>query len=293
LATDTNQSELVTSSVWADHFIQVAPSSSGLFLEQFGQLLAEHRNAKVYPAVNSDFDALMRLKTNGAHWHADFVLPAEHTVSIASDKIELARILSGLGVKTPRSFSADDVRSSKTPEKMFMKPRNGFGSRGARPISSSEAMTLPTDALAANVFQEVCDGPEVTVDAFHDAVTGDSISVCRERLEVKSGVCTKARLFLDKFLDAIAIRIGEFLEIRGSFCFQVMRSGGDWIVTDVNLRPGAGTALSCAIGADFFAAMHATRCGQQGIKHIDVNILQRGDAFVTRQYAEYVTRMPT
>jgi len=47
------------------------------------------------------------------------------------------------------------------------------------------------DLLGDFMVQDICDGPVVTVDGFHEADTGHGFAVCRERFEPKAGVCRK------------------------------------------------------------------------------------------------------
>ena len=292
VALDINPANLVSASVLADEFVHVAPSSEIKFQEQLCSVLDRNGGSHVYPAVNSDFFALAELRRSGAFAACDFVCLDDRYLSLATDKLYLDRTIRTIGVSTPEAFTIQDIEHKNVPECLFIKPRNGFGSQGARSITRDAILAMKEDQLRDFIVQEVCSGPEVTVDAFVDTKLGDCAVVCRERIEIKSGVCTKARLFADAELEALARRIGLALEIRGSFCFQVMRAKDKWVVTDLNLRPGAGTALSCAIGADFFSALHACRCGERGIDHIDTSWVKTGDCFVTRQYIEYVTSIP-
>src|SRR5208282_6948207 len=103
-----------------------------------------------------------------------------------------------------------------------------------------------------------------------------------ERIEIKSGVSTKCRLFADEALSRHAKSIAEVLNLTGSFCFQVMRNTTGWVVTDVNPRPGAATAMCLMTGNDFFAASFARCWGEDARRFLRV---VDGDQFVTRQYA--------
>jgi len=292
VALDINPAHLVSASVLADEFIQVAPSTDIRFQKQLSSVLYRHTNSHIYPVVNSDFYALAELRRSGTFKECDFVCPDDRYLSLATDKLFLDRTMQSIGIPTPETFTAEDIERKYVPECLFIKPRNGFGSLGARGITRNAILAMRENELQNFIVQEVCSGPEVTIDAFVDAKLGHCVVTCRERIEIKSGVCTKARLFANTELEDLARRIGFALEIRGSFCFQVMRAKDKWVVTDLNLRPGAGTALSCAIGADFFSAMHACRCGERGIDLIDLSLIEHGDCFVTRQYVEYVTSLP-
>src|SRR5207248_606409 len=123
----------------------------------------------------------------------------------------------------------------------LLKPRSGRGSVGVLRIDTKERFESARNSLGAYVAQEPCVSPEVTIDAFRGRDGKSFRAVARERLEVKAGVCTKARLFEDDELASIAERIGDGLDLTGTYCVQVMRSAesGRWLVTDVNPRPGA------------------------------------------------------
>lgn len=50
-------------------------------------------------------------------------------------------------------------------------------------------------------------------------------------------------------MHAIAERLCRLIELPPAFCFQVMTGpAGNWLITDLNPRLGAGTALSTACG---------------------------------------------
>ena len=123
------------------------------------------------------------------------------------------------------------------------------------------------------------------MDVFYDPENDFIRVVCRERIETKSGVSTKARLFEDDELSRFARTIAVGLKLKGSFCFQVMRNSHGWVVTDVNPRPGAATAMCALTGNDFFAATFAYHWGE------DARVFFRplnGEQFVTRQYSEFL-----
>jgi predicted ATP-grasp superfamily ATP-dependent carboligase len=128
--------------------------------------------------------------------------------------------------------------------------------------------------------------PEITLDTFRGR-DGRSRTVCRERLEVKAGVCTKARLFEDEVLADLGRRVAEGLDIRGSFCMQMMQNpqSNGWEITDVNCRPGAGTRLSAAAGVDVLSAWFADRWGEDPARFL--RPLSR-ECFVVRSYQEWV-----
>jgi len=291
IAIDINPPHLVTASILCEHYLQVSHSSCMEFQDQLASLIYKHPSSHIYPAINADYTALALVQRLHNFRNCDFVSIESQYLPLIADKLALYQFLTSIGVLTPITYSSSDVLNGEVPHILFAKPRNGYGSMGAGKITRDEVLVKSNQFFADNLIQEICQGPEITVDVYFDVKKGDVAVVCRERIEVKAGVCTKARIFLHKELESIAIQIGYALKYRGSFCFQVLTKDGRYVVTDLNFRPGAGTAISCSAGADFFSAMHACRCEENGMQYIDTSIIKAGDVYVTRQYFEYITKV--
>lgn len=288
IAVDTNPRHLVAASLIADEFAQVPPSSSPDYGAVIADLLCRHEVTRCYPMVSEDFRVFEILSCEPRLSFCDFVMPANE-VQAAYDKLYLFKILHASSFPIPDTLNVncsclDEIKG----DRLFVKPRSGFGSKGARLILKSELLGMgDRDKL---VIQSPCGAPEITVDFYHDWHRGHYLGVCRERLEVKSGVCTKARVFIDDELNELGAALARRFGIHGGFCFQVMWHGR-WVIVDVNFRLGAGTAISCAVGADFFAASHAARMGLDGMKYLNVALLRnRRSCYVVRQYCEFLTQ---
>jgi len=167
-------------------------------------------------------------------------------------------------------------------DKYFLKPRKGFGSNVKR-LSEIKG-SISNYNLEEFIIQEECGKPEITIDVCYDKIRNYFNYVCRERIEVKCGVCTKARLFYDKKLEKIAYTIADNLNLN-SYCFQVMNYKGEWAVTDINARLGAGTAMSFAAGMDFYSGMFAILWGEDPSKYFRPLLKE---TFVTRQYSDFL-----
>jgi hypothetical protein len=183
-------------------------------------------------------------------------------------------------IRTPNTVLLDKFESSKLD--YIIKPRHGFGSS----IIPYNFENFNNAKITSNNFivQERCNHPEITIDVFNSQ--GIFEYVCRERIETKSGVCTKARIFKDQKLESLALKISSGLNLR-YFCFQVMQVGNEWLVTDINPRLGSGTPMSKAVGLDFFAAMVADLLGYNVNRFFQY---LNKEKFVTRQYLNILSK---
>jgi hypothetical protein len=278
---DSNPHHLVAASLLSDRHIQMPSLKDAAFPEVLDLILGGERITDYILLHDAEFA------------FAEQVRPKHSSVSIwsspifprlAHDKVEAQNWLERLGLPVPLRY---DVVTLPEHGEFFAKPRRGFGSRGAsrQPVEVLRAM--PQEALHSLMVQEVCSGPEITVDSFYDAETGTHRAVMRERLSVRSGICLAARLFEDHTFSGWARRIGTALGQRGTICFQIMRASAGWAITDLNLRPGAGTAMSIAAGIDLLGAAVACRWGEPYAAMISRTLPAEG-VFVTRHYEEFV-----
>jgi len=277
-STDVNPSHLVTSSVFVDRHFQVLPASDPGYLKSITTIIDEHAIDTYVPLLNAEI--FLGLDIAKRFPQCD-IWTSELTASLSTSKREASQWLKGLGVAVPDTLSNPEI----DPEhEYFIKPDDGFGSVGARRIVGKDALELNT---ASNLVQPICSVPEITVDSFYDNSTGFCRAICRKRIEVKSGVCTKALVFENEELSLIAEKIGRGLAQRGTICFQVMTFESEYVVTDLNFRPGAGTALTISTGIDPIAAAFACRWLQPYESFLSIRLPHNG-VYVTRQYAEFV-----
>ena len=282
LGIDINPPSLVTASLLCDQTFQVGPSDAPEFAGRLVALIHEHRIHAFLPLLPGEIDSAIRIPHQAQIPPSfEFLFGSLALAGLTLDKLTLFEWLRKQGLPTPMTALAGLAFGEN---QYFLKPRAGAGSRGARRVSALELSSLPEARDDAWIIQEICDGTEVTVDAFSDPELGFFRALARERIEVKSGVSTKCRIREDPELAGFAASIASALGVSGSFCFQVIGKPGSWRITDLNPRPGAATAMSVACGNDFFGAMFARWLGRDYSGMFGV--LDR-PAIVTRQYADF------
>lgn len=285
IAADINPPELVATSLLADRFVRMPPSADSGFAEALVGGLAETGATHYLPLLDEEISsAALAREEGGLPGGLTVMAPPLKSARTALDKLAAAEWFVAHDLPTPPTKRPSEWQWTGAP--LFAKPRCGRGSIGARTIDDEAALlALGGDGSEDLIVQPRCEGPEVTVDA---VVLDEGVrAVCRERLEVKSGVCTKARVFEDPALEDLAGRIASGLGLSDVFCFQVMRLEGAWVVTDLNARPGAGTRLTVAAGVDVLGAMFHRRFG---LPYAHLVGRLPAERIVVRQYAEFVTR---
>jgi len=205
--------------------------------------------------------------------------PDKKTFYALSNKKMLHDTARSVGIPTPKIYTMESVDPTI---EYFVKPIIGFGSRNVKKILGAEIQSVQADEF---IVQEMCEPIEITVDIFCNL--GQVSCVCRERLETKAGVCTKARIFRDAVIEDRIRRLASIVSLPECCCAQFMwGKSGDWLLTDFNLRLGAGSALSAAVGFTIAEAAVAV-----WLKKLPfVFKLPANEHFVVRHYTELVTK---
>jgi len=284
ISADINPANLVTASLLADKHIIIPLNIDNQYnATLLGVLINENINTYI-PFIDQEiFIAAQLLEKNPEFQKISLQVKSSQIADLCNDKYKTFIFLSENNILTPDTHLLP-AKISKD-ENYIIKPRKGFGSKIIR---IPNLLTGISDFNSENfIFQHKCDKPEITVDVCFDKSSGFFKYICRERIEVKSGVCTKARLFYDEKIELIAFQIAEKLSL-SSFCFQIMNYNGEYAVTDINARLGAGTAMSVAAGFDFFSSMFAILWGDD--PSVFFRPLQK-EIFVTRQYSDFVMNL--
>ena len=279
---DTNARHLLAASPQIDAFEAAPAAADAGFAEWLKQTIARHQIDTYFPVIDSEIAIAANLRESGTLPGVCVVAPGAASAAIAYDKWAAFQLFSAAHIATPTCW-IDPALVDPALDRVLIKPRAGFGSRGVR-VDDARNVELQDGEMA----QQLCVGPEITVDAFHDSRTGLVRVLARERLEVKAGVCTKARIHESAELQALTQQLLSVWPYEGSFCYQLMRDciGGQWQIIDLNSRPGAGTAMSAALDNHFFAA-HFLRAWNEDaapcFKPLD------RDRYVIRRHLDVVT----
>src|SRR5215472_12055962 len=180
IAADTNPSELVTASLLSDRFFRIPGWRAPAFPARLQEIVRAEAVTTYVPLLDGEIALAAELASTGWLKRTTIVAPGGDVARRCLDKWQCAQWLVDHGVPTPRTWlGTDDLPSGD----YFLKPRSGNGSHGVRRVSSRDLQELETEARAESIVQELCAGPEVTVDVFFAPDLDFLRAVARERLE--------------------------------------------------------------------------------------------------------------
>ena len=279
---------LCTASIFSENHFQVPKLSDSSFENKFKKILIDNDISTFIPILNEEMVIANKLRKSDDCKHIDFW--SSDLYSKLVNKEEAYNLLIKSKVRVPKSiYSYSDFEKNKkdTSSLFFAKPKIGIGSKDAQ-IVDIETTKINKTFFDNYLLQEICERPEITVDSFYDNKKKKLYIYCRERIEVKSGVSVKTRIFLDSELYDISKKIALNINQAGAICFQVMKNkDGYYAVTDLNLRTGAGTNMTCSAGFDILSSNYALRKSLP-YDHLLSEMTEDQEIFLTRQYVDFV-----
>lgn len=220
------------------------------FLEKFGQVIRENNIDAVYPAMDSVIELL---KNNEDLLGCKVVSSPIETTQICLSKSRTYKVLENI-VKVPKTYTANELVKAGGPFPVFAKPDIGYGSRGAKKISSVEDLKAHLALYPSCILSEFLPGKEYTVDCF-SSHNGDLLfAAARERCRIMNGISVNTKPVkenAEEFMD-FAQKINETIKFQGAWFYQVKRdANGSLTLLEIASRFGGSSSLFRAQGINF------------------------------------------
>ena len=252
---DTNEPYLVPAVVCAKKVHRVPTVKQNNYMEIIGTIVDEEKIDCIIPLIPQE---AYLFAADGEFAKSHKVIsaaPTMKTVDLLADKMNMFSTLRALEIPTPMVYGMADIDKEKL---YLLKPRLGFGSAGVELLTGAEIKREKE-----RIIQEYChddDYDEITVEVYNGKA-GLHI-FARRRIETKAGVCVKMEQVDDKPFFPYIEKLVNHVACPIAFNVQFLWHKKQWKLFDCNLRLGAGTALSSAIGFQLTRALIAELSGE-------------------------------
>lgn len=232
----------------ADRHFLVSPSAQPGFIEEIAQLCQREQVRLIIPTRDEELlrfaEARERLEQCGL-W---VMVPAAETVRLCQDKLAFVAFCRTHEFGMPCTYEADQWQSAGFP--LFVKPRFGKGSRGARLVYDEAELRAAARNQEEWVIQEYVEEPEYTVDLLADFNSRVLSAVPRLRQIVIAGESYVSRTVNEPELIKESTRLAQKLNLVGHNTIQCFWNGKQAKFVEVNPRFGGAAALGIAAGVD-------------------------------------------
>lgn len=188
----------------------------------------------------------------------EVLAPYKKTAELCFNKYLMFKYLQEQGIATTMtwgSLQAFDVDYASNAAKLpvFVKPRTGSGSVGARRINTYEELKLAMEQDPGLIIQELMECQDLDADVYIDTISHQAVSAFSKRkIETRIGGASKTISFKDPELFKFIQQIANVLEFNGPVDMDFFYKDGQYYLSEINPRFGGAYLHAYGAGVDFF-----------------------------------------
>ena len=210
--------------------------------------------------------------------------PYEETAKLCFNKYDMYRFLVDKGINTVKTYGTydefmKDYEAGLIQMPVFVKPRTGSGSVGARKVDTLELLKQVTEQDESLIIQELMTGKDLDADVYVDTISHKPVAIfSKKKLSTTIGGANKTVSFKDKALFAFVKTVIDVMQFNGPLDMDFFYQDGKYYLSEINPRFGG-------------AYLHAYGAGVDFVKLIQENIEGRENAENIGDYEEDVVMM--
>lgn len=187
----------------------------------------------------------------------ELLVPYEETAHLCFDKFEMYKHLKMQGIPTIETWGtiesfkkALDNGIIRFP--VFVKPRTGSGSVGARKIYSMEDLEAAIKMDSSLIIQEYMDCTDLDVDVYIDTISFEAVcAFSKYKIETRIGGASKTVSFKDEKLFALIQQLVKKFKFNGPVDMDFFYRDGVYYLSEINPRFGGAYLHAYGAGIDF------------------------------------------
>lgn len=187
----------------------------------------------------------------------EVLAPYEETAAICFDKFEMYTYLTEKNIKTVKTYAdfdsfGRDFENGRCTLPVFVKPRTGSGSVGARKVHSYDELETICSSESNLIIQEFMGGKDIDADVYVDTISHKAVSIfSKSKLETKLGGANKTISFKDEKLFNVIEEAMQHFAFNGPIDVDFFYKDGDYYLSEINPRFGGAYLHAYGCGIDF------------------------------------------
>lgn len=202
----------------------------------------------------------------------EVLAPYTETAKLCFDKYEMFKYLKKHGIRTPKTWGSFKeaeaaLKSGDTVFPIFIKPRTGSGSIGARTIYNMEALHSAFELDPSLIAQEMMTGEgciDLDADIYVDTISHKPVSIFSKRkISTTIGGANKTISVKDqKLFDFLQQNLTVFA-FNGPIDVDLFYKDGEYYLSEVNPRFGGAYLHAYGAGVDFIKLIEKNLRGEE------------------------------
>lgn len=254
----TDLSVYAPAAYFADQFYKVPSISDSTYISTILDICQKEKVDAITTCIDPEIMLLAEHREKFQAIGVEVLAPYLKTAQICFDKLKMYRHLIANKIKTVLTFGDVEsfnvaLRNREITFPVFVKPREGSGSMGARKISNMKALMEAMEQDPSLIIQEFMGGAaDMDADIYVDTITHKPVALFSKRkLETKIGGASKTISFKDdKLVKFVCNALKEF-QFNGPIDMDLWYRDGQYYLSEINPRFGGAYLHAYGAGVDF------------------------------------------
>lgn len=193
--------------------------------------------------------------------------PYEETAKLCFNKYDMYRFLTEKGINTVKTYGTYeefmvDYNAGRIAFPVFVKPRTGSGSVGARKIETPDLLKQVTEQDKSLIIQELMTGKDLDADVYVDTISHKPVAIfSKKKLSTTIGGANKTVSFKDESLFAFIQEALSAMQFNGPLDMDFFYQDGKYYLSEINPRFGGAYLHAYGAGVDFVKLIQNNMAG--------------------------------
>ena len=207
--------------------------------------------------IDPEIEILAKNKARFEEMGILVMCPSEKSAKICFDKYEMYKYLRINNIPTTLTYgSLEEFEKALNEQKIsfpvFVKPRTGSGSVGARKISNIDDLRSAMKEDETLIIQEFMAGIDLDADVYVDMISKKAVSMfSKKKIETRIGGANKTISFKDEKLFELIKKIVNIFEFNGTVDMDFFYKDGQYFLSEINPRFGGAYLHAYGAGVNF------------------------------------------
>lgn len=281
---------------FADKRYIVPRIDSTEYIESVLDICKKEKVNAVTTLIDPEIAILARNRNKFEKIGVEVLAPYEETAELCFNKYSMYKFLSSHNIPTVMTWgSIEDFSKSYNENKVdfpvFVKPRTGSGSVGARKIISYELLEEAMSEEPGLIIQEFMDCEDLDADVYIDTISHKAVSIFSKRkVETRIGGASKTISFKDPKLFEFISEIVDTMKFNGPVDMDFFYKDGKYYLSEINPRFGGAYLHAYGAGIDFIKLIEKNLKGFENIAKFGTYdediVMMMYDSVVIRRQSE-------
>lgn len=187
----------------------------------------------------------------------EVLAPYKETAKLCFNKYLMFKHLKEHGIPTVMTWGTlEEFNAARAAGEadfpVFVKPRTGSGSVGARRVYNQEVLAEAMQEDPSLIIQELMDCEDLDADVYIDTISHEAVAAFSKRkIETRIGGASKTISFKDKKLFDFIVKIVKTLKFNGPVDMDFFYRDGEYYLSEINPRFGGAYLHAYGAGVDF------------------------------------------